>query len=250
MNISVVTATFNSAKTLAATFNSLLNQTNKNFEYIVVDGGSSDNTTDIIKHFEGKFIDRGIAFKWVSERDNGIYDAWNKALKLSSGDWISFLGSDDVYLEDAIELYSNFISKQSKPIDLVYSINKVIASDGSDKRIIQDEWSWPVFRRKMNIGHVGSFHNMNYFKKHGAFNPEYKIAGDYELLLRAGKELKTAKLNAVTVLMGYGGISNKQIFKVFTEAIKAKNETGKLNLILCYFDFLKEYSIYFIKKLL
>jgi hypothetical protein len=102
----------------------------------------------------------------------------------------------------------------------------------------------------MNIVHVGAFHNCEYFEKYGNFNADYKIAGDYELLLRAGEQLSTAKLDLVTVLMGYGGISNNQIFKVFSESIKAKHETGKLNILLCYFDFLKEYLIYVIKKIL
>ena len=101
----------------------------------------------------------------------------------------------------------------------------------------------------MNIAHVGAFHNMKYFKKYGTFNTDYKIAGDYELLLRAGKKLRTAKLDSVTVLMGYGGISNDQIFKVFSESIKAKHETGRVNILLCYVDFLKEYLIYMIKKI-
>lgn len=250
MKLSVITATFNSEKTLVATFNSILNQTHNNIEYIVVDGESSDQTVSIIKSFEEAFKSKGITFKWISEKDTGIYDAWNKGLKLSTGEWISFLGSDDVYLDNALESYSEFISQQEKAIDLVHSNNKVVNDNGKVIREIDGKWSWKVFRRKMNIAHVGSFHNINYFKTYGIFNTDYKIAGDYELLLRAGKKLRTAKFDSVTVLMGYGGISNNQIFKVFTETIKAKHRIGRVNILICYVDFLKECLIYMIKKIL
>ncbi|MBR9844579.1 MAG: glycosyltransferase [Algicola sp.] len=249
MKLSIITATFNSEKTLASTFNSILKQTHVSFEYIVVDGASTDQTVTIIKSFEEAFKSKEIAFKWISEKDNGIYDAWNKGLKLSTGEWVSFLGSDDVYLDNALTSYSEFISQQEKEIDLVHSNVNIINDNGDLLRKVNGKWSWKVFRRKMNIAHVGAFHNMKYFKKYGTFNTDYKIAGDYELLLRAGKKLRTAKLDSVTVLMGYGGISNDQIFKVFSESIKAKHETGRVNILLCYVDFLKEYLIYMIKKI-
>jgi glycosyltransferase involved in cell wall biosynthesis len=250
MKFSVITATFNSEKTLAKTFNSILNQTYKNIEYIVVDGQSKDQTIDIIKSFEKEFQSNGISFKWISEKDNGVYEAWNKGLQLSSGAWVSFLGSDDIYFDYAIEAYDKFINSQNEEVDLVYSNNNVVNDDGKLLRKINGEWSWKIFKRKMNIAHVGSFHNSNYFKKHGNFNADYKIAGDYELLLRAKEKLKTAKLDSTTVLMGNGGISNKHIFKVFGESVKAKHEIGQINIFLCYYDFIKEYLIFIIKKIL
>ena len=102
----------------------------------------------------------------------------------------------------------------------------------------------------MNIAHVGAFHNKNYFEKYGVFDDGYKIAGDYELLLRAKQNLKTLKLDKTTALMAHGGVSNNQIFKVFSETIQAKNKTGELSLLLCYLDFCKAYLIYFAKKIL
>lgn len=247
MRYTVITATFNSEKTVARTFNSILNQSNKNIEYIVVDGKSTDNTISIIKTYASKFKASGIVFKWISEKDTGIYDAWNKGLKIATGKWISFLGSDDVYSDNAIELYHNFIDQQDDELDLVYSNINVVKGD-KILRTMDGVWSWKVFRRKMNIAHVGTFHNSNYFKTYGMYNSDYKIAGDYELLLRAGEKLKTAKFDSITALMAYGGISNNMIFQVFSESVKAKNETGKVNIFVCYFDFLKEYLIYLIKK--
>ena len=104
MKFTIITATFNSEKTIDRTINSLLNQTILNFEYIVVDGKSSDNTVKILKSYEEKFKIRNIGYKWISEKDSGIYEAWNKGLMFAKGDWISFLGSDDYYVENALEM--------------------------------------------------------------------------------------------------------------------------------------------------
>lgn len=250
MKYTVITATFNSDKTVTETFNSILNQSYMgDIEYIVVDGCSTDQTVDIIKSYQEKFQLKGISFKWISEKDNGIYDAWNKGLNIATGDWISFLGSDDIYLKNALELYNETISNLEYPKDLVYS-NVDVIKNNKTIRVINGLWSWKIFRRKMNIGHVGAFHNKEYFKIHGNYDADYKIAGDYELLLRAKENLKTAKVTSTTAKMAYGGISNKLIFKAFSESIKAKYQTGKLNILLCYLDFLKEYSIYFLKKVI
>ena len=89
----------------------------------------------------------------------------------------------------------------------------------------------------MTIAHVGGFHNRNYFTQYGLFNEEYKIAGDYELLLRAKEKLKTLWLNENTVIMGNDGISNNQIKKVYLETTKAKIETAKINVMISKIDY-------------
>lgn len=97
--ISIITATYNSAETINDTIKSVLCQTNKDFEYIIVDGGSTDETIDIVKSYESEFSGR---LKWVSEKDKGIYDAMNKGIKMASGDIIGILNSDDYYTSDDI----------------------------------------------------------------------------------------------------------------------------------------------------
>ena len=111
IELSVIVATYNSAKTLKRTLRSLIQQTNKKFELIIVDGNSSDETLEIIKSFEDTFLQNEIPFVYISEPDTGIYNAWNKGVKLSKGKWISFLGSDDEYIETAIENYYNQLIK-------------------------------------------------------------------------------------------------------------------------------------------
>lgn len=235
--ITVITASFNSINTIKATIESILNQTFTNFEYIIIDGNSTDGTLDIIKKFEPIFKEMNIDFKWQSEVDKGIYDAWNKGIKLSSGKWISFLGSDDEYVENAIEIYSTRLVKlDNKKIDLVYSnVNYVCGKKFLNT--INGVWSWNIFKRYMNIAHVGSFHSKNLFEKYGIFDERYKICGDYELLLRAQDNLKTSKIEKTTVIMQSGGVSNKHIKKAFQETYKAKCNSGNINPIIAKGDY-------------
>ena len=86
MKISIITVSYNSSKTIKDTFDSMLSQTYNNIEYIVVDGNSKDNTIDIVKEYEQKFLSRNIEFKWISEKDKGLYDAMNKGIKMATGD--------------------------------------------------------------------------------------------------------------------------------------------------------------------
>lgn len=242
---SVVTVCYNSEKTIKRTIESLLNQSFKDFEYIIIDGKSSDKTLEIIKSFDKKFKKKKISFKWISEKDKGIYDAFNKGVLKATGKWISFIGSDDFYLLDALENYSKEIFKIKQEVDLVYSNVKV-----EDKKIISNIWTWKVFRKKMNIAHVGAFHNANYFKKHGFFDVNYKIAGDYELLLRAGNKLKQHWFNKVTAVMADGGISNNDIIKVYKETTQVKIDRETQSKIASKIDFYIWVIKYNVKKLL
>ncbi len=240
--ITIITVSFNSEKTIAATIESILRQTYSNIEYVIIDGNSKDKTTGIIKSFKQKFKQRDINFIWISESDTGIYDAFNKGIKRAKGDWISFLGADDTYIENAVELYIKNLPERE--VDLLYSNIQI-----TGKKHMNGVWSWQKFRRSMHIAHAGAFHHKNYFKKHGLFDTSYKIAGDYELLLRAKENLKTHKLNAITVIMADGGISNTQIKKVYQETTRAKKETAQVSSIICQLDYYKWMLKYNIKKI-
>jgi len=239
--ITIITVCYNSAATIKNTIESVLNQSHTNIEYILIDGFSTDNTLAIIKSYESIFQEKKIAYKWISEPDKGIYDAFNKGIKLATGKWISFLGSDDYYLENALALYAEKIADSQEEYDLVYS--KVQVEDG---KIFKDTWSWNRFRRKMHIAHVGALQNKEYFKKYGLFDTSYAIAGDYELLLRAKEKLKTLKLEELTVIMSKGGISNTQIIKTYKETTRAKLETAgvsKFSSMLDYYLWVLKYKV-------
>lgn len=248
--LTIITASYNSEKTIRRTIESLLNQTNTQFEYIIVDGNSTDATVNIIQEFEEAFKSKRIVYKWISEPDKGIYDAWNKGLKMATGNWISFLGSDDYYLANALEIYIKAINRQEKDsMDFVYSEVKVVSGDKTLKTI-RGNWSWSIFKRRMNIAHVGAFHSANYFKNYGLFDTSYKIAGDYEMLLRAGRVLKTLKVNEITAIMGADGVSNSNISKVLRETLRAKHETAGVNYIVCIIDYIWAMLKFKIKKIL
>lgn len=251
--LSIITATFNNEKTLEETINSILNQKYTDFEYIIVDGKSTDNTIAIIKQYEPIFKQKNISFKWISEIDTGIYNAWNKGLKIATGNWISFLGSDDVYLDNALNKYVKKIIEE-KNADFVYSKVKLINNNKEVIYIVSDTWKWNQFKRYMKIAHVGAFHNRKYFDTYGIFDESYKISGDYELLLRAKSCLKTTFINEFTAEMKDGGVSNKNVFKAFKEVKKAKINTAGISTIVAFFDFyfslFKYYLSTFVKKLI
>ncbi|WP_047549303.1 glycosyltransferase family 2 protein [Psychroserpens sp. Hel_I_66] len=251
MTFTIITATYNSEKTIARSLDSLLNQTLLDFEYIIIDGNSKDGTLNILKSYESKFKEKGLTFAWFSEPDSGIYDAWNKGLKYAKGDWISFLGSDDYYLNDALENYFKLLSISDKPLDWIYS-NVLFVKGENNKRLLNSVWSWKDFRRNIKItpAHVGSFHNKLFFKTYGVYDTTYKIAGDYEILLRPKSHLKTAKIEITTAIMDGGGVSNNMIKKVFGETLRAKRETGGVSLFLCYFDYYMSLLKFKIKSIL
>ncbi|BAO75578.1 glycosyltransferase family 2 protein [Winogradskyella sp. PG-2] len=238
MTFTIITVTFNSIKTIERTLDSILNQSFLNFEYIVVDGNSNDGTVEVLEAYEKQFKEKSISYSWISENDNGIYDAWNKGLHLAKGDWISFLGSDDYYLRDALSIYKTLLNENGNDYDWIYS-NVLFVENINKKRLLDSTWTWDKFRRNTSItpAHVGSFHKKSFFKKYGIYDESYKIAGDYEILLRPKNKLKTLKSNETTAVMSGGGVSNSMIKEVFKETFRAKNKTGGVNLATCYYDY-------------
>jgi glycosyltransferase involved in cell wall biosynthesis len=247
MLLTVITATYNSEKTIKDTIESVLKQNYSKIEYVIIDGNSKDSTLEIVKSYEKKFKAKGISYKWISEKDSGIYDALNKGIENSSGEWISFLGSDDYYLDGALDLYGEEIIRRPD-YDFIYSKVQIFQGN-KNLKLIDREWSWKIFKRKMDLAHVGAFHNRDYFKKFGLFSTSYKIAGDYELLLRPLSKLKAFQIKIITAKMNYGGISNQHILKSLNETFRAKYKTGKISLLLCVWDYLYSYAIIKFKKI-
>lgn len=233
--LTIITSTYNSGTTLAMTLQSILSQSYRPLEYIIVDGASSDSTLDLIEEAKPKFQAAGIQFKGISEKDSGIYNAWNKGLKMATGDWISFLGSDDAYEENAVSRYANsiavnpaadFICAKTK----MYSNNKLVREFGED-------FNWKVFKREMKILHAGSFLSKTYFDEYGHFDESYRITADYEMLLRKGSALQVIFIDEFLVRMGADGVSSSQIRSASLEAKRAKIEKGARSRLLAEFDY-------------
>lgn len=224
--ISIITVVYNGAKTLRATMESILPHLSDEVEYIVIDGGSTDGTQDII----AEYADR-LAY-WVSERDGGIYDAWNKGLSRSSGRYISFVGADDVLLPDAMSTYLSHIRQQP---EIEYWSSKVAFGHPAG-RVIGQPWRWDRSRRYMTAAHVGSLHRRDLYERLGIYDTSYRIVGDYELLLRAGPSLQAGFVDQVTAVMGDGGVSNKLVKHALAETARAKKETNATSLAEAHFD--------------
>ena len=224
-SISVIVAVYNGAKTLQRCIDSVSNQTYLNKELIIIDGGSTDGTIDILMTNNDK-----IAY-WKSEPDNGIYNAWNKALGPASGDWIYFLGSDDYLWKSSVfeEIMPHMIKAESHDIRMVYGQVAMVTEDDEINYIEGMPWEY-IWRNAIIDGictfaHQGIFHHRSLFELYGRFDESFQIIGDYEMLIRAFKDGGDAYfINGLIVAgMQTGGISANYI-KTVKEIAKARRK--------------------------
>lgn len=220
--ISIVIAVLNGCEYVENSIQSVLEQTYPEVELIIVDGGSNDGTVEILRRYSDA-IDY-----WISEPDGGIYDAWNKGVKLARGEWIGFLGSDDRYKPDAISKYVDFIAAAGCPFDFVSSRVSMLCPNGST-RLRGAAWNWQTFRSYMNVAHVGALHHRSLFERMGNFDTSYRVIADYELLLRARDTLRAGFLDAVTAEIRLGGISDSM--RALEETLRAKVATAGRRLL-------------------
>lgn len=224
--VTVVTAVLNGQPYIAGCLESVLRQDYPNIEHIVLDGGSTDGTLDVLMQYGDRIA------LWRSEPDKGIYDAWNKALAEARGEWICFLGSDDEFLPGAISAYMAQIALNPKA-EYLCSEGRLLTPSGKE-RVIGRPWKWQGFLRRMDVCHVGSMHKRTLFQQLGEFDSSYRIAGDYEFLLRPRSGLRTAFLPAATVYVRAGGVCYSP--RVMYEAYRAKHETGGLSKLFALLD--------------
>ncbi|HUX95572.1 MAG TPA: glycosyltransferase family 2 protein [Bacteroidales bacterium] len=225
--VSVITVSYNSVSTISDTIKSVLNQTYPNIEYIIVDGGSTDGTVELIKSFGDKIT------RFVSENDNGIYDAINKGIRLATGKIVGILNSDDFFFDDNI--VENIVSHfETFDIDAVYG----------DVRFVRPLETGTIIRyyssKKFEIGkfksgqmpaHPSFYMKRELFEKFGYYSADYQIAADFEFLLRYLylHKIRTKYIEMPFVTMRAGGISNKSIksnFRLNKEIRRACRENG------------------------
>ena len=171
MLFSIITVCFNSAKTIRQTFDSVLKQECTDYEYIVVDGASADGTVDIIKEYEPKFAGR---MRWISEPDNGIYDAMNKGIKLSRGNYLNFLNADDYYEPDTLEILRQAITAHPG-FDVYYGITRCFDQAGEIciRRESHTRLPW------QHIDHQSMWYRRSVFKSFGLYDTGYRVAADF-----------------------------------------------------------------------
>lgn len=226
MKVTIITVCFNSEKTIEDTLKSVASQTYPDIEYIVIDGGSSDHTNELVK----KYSD--VVSNHVSEKDDGLYDAMNKGIEKATGDIIGIINSDDVFasVNSVAQLMAGFTSEE---VDAVYS--DLVYVSRKDLTKITRLYSSKVFRRSLirlgiMLPHPTFYAKKKAYDKFGLYKTDYRVAADFELIARfISNNIKINRVNEVTVKMREGGISSSSlVWRVHQnfEIVRACRENG------------------------
>ena len=212
---SIITVCFNSEKTIEQTIKSVISQTYDNYEYIIVDGASTDNTLDIIKKYKEEYPDKIL---FISEKDNGIYDAMNKGIKMASGDIIGIINSDDWYESNALEIINAEYNKINDYNSIMYGLLRQY----KDNKFFQIKGNSHEFLKDNMIPHPTCFVPKQIYDKYGSFSLDYRIVADYELMLRFYNipEVNFHRVEKVLANFRIGGASNG--YKATKETIRLK----------------------------
>ena len=242
MKITIITVAYNSEYTIEQTITSILNQTYKNIEYIIIDGGSSDKTINIIRKYEDKIT------YWISEKDNGIYNAMNKGLLVATGDYIQFLNADDALCNNhIIEDVVNTLKKYRYPD--VFSGNIILVDEQfALEKLLKTLKSVEEIKNGGVIPHPGTFIKRDILKKF-KFNENYKIVSDFELILRLALANKTFIFSNIAIaFFSTGGISSNneklrrdEHYKVLEKYIGKEKAENFLKQEYCFINKLKKY---------
>ena len=241
MKISIITVSFNAIKTIEQTINSVLSQNYKQIEYIIVDGASDDGTIQLIQKYSSR-IDI-----IISEHDNGMYDALNKGIRLATGDIIGILNSDDYFCNNNV--LNDIAEKFCKNLQLDAIIGDV-AFINADNKIIRycsgEKWNISKFKFGNMPPHPSFYCKTECFNKFGYYKTEYKIAGDFELLIRFFyiNKINYSYISIPMVYMRLGGLSTSGIRSIIIINQEIRNAL-KINGISTNLFYL--YSRYFRK---
>jgi glycosyltransferase len=235
MKISIITSVYNNKETIKDAINSVLNQTYKNIEYIIVDGESSDSTVEVVQSYGDRIT------TFVSESDKGIYDGLNKGVSLATGDVICFLHSDDLYASNDIvqKVVDEF--ERDRSIDGVYGDLVYISKSDLDKVLRfwkSKDFDMKALRWGWMPAHPTLFLKKEVYNRFGEFDLDFNISGDYDFMLRILKNgIKVKYLPEVLYKMRVGGESNKSIKNIILkskEDLKAlmKNNIGGIGTLI------------------
>lgn len=216
MKISIITVVYNNDKTIRDAMQSVLGQTYKNIEYVIIDGGSKDNTVNLINEYKEKLG------YFVSEKDSGLYDAMNKGILACTGDVIGILNSDDLYqdsnvIKDVMEQFNN-----DPELDILYGNLVYVKSDDTNK--VVRNWKSKSYHKNFfenaNVPpHPSLFVRSEVYKSAGLFDLQYKLAADYELMLRMFKKhnFKSKHINKLIIKMRLGGATNQSLSNIINQ---------------------------------
>lgn len=205
MKVSIITVVWNNAKTIKDAIDSVLSQTYKNIEYIVIDGASSDGTVEIVQSYGDKIS------KFVSEKDRGLYDAMNKGIALAAGDVVGILNSDDFYIDEIVieRVVKEFKEKQ---VDSVYADLVFVKPENLDKTVRyydSSHFNPAKFAYGWMPAHPTFFVKREIYEKYGVFRTDLKIGADFDILARFlyTHKISYSYMKEVLVKMRVGGVS-------------------------------------------
>jgi len=236
--ISIVTIVYNGEMHLEQTILSVLKQSYDNVEYIVIDGGSNDNTLEIIKKYEDQ-IDY-----WVSEPDSGISDAFNKGVCCCAGQLIGLINADDYYEQGVFaKVVESYLNNSDTSEKIIYGNTNKITIDGKKEVKKSSQLSWCL---SVPFSHCSSFLTSSYYKKHGLFNEQFKIAMDVDVLMRGLKSTHYIELPDFIATQRDGGISDKNRLQGYKEYRNvAKSYFG---VVLSYLGYIVKLAVFYKNK--
>lgn len=214
MKITVITPVFNGQETIRSCIESVLTQSYPDKEYIIIDGGSTDNTVDILKTYKDRSL------KWISEKDNGLYDAFNKGIMMATGNVVCFLCADDMYEHTNVLLKIADTFRIHPEAGIVYG--DIIYVDKDDLSKIKRYWkSSPfkpgLFKKGWLPPNTALFIRRSVFLQHGLFSLQYKMASDYEMQYRFFEKFRvnSVYISDIMVRMRSGGMSNSSLQSIY-----------------------------------
>lgn len=231
--VTIVTVTYNCVDLLEGTIKSILSQTFNDYEYIIIDGGSTDGTIDVINKYKTK-----LSF-WCSEKDNGIFDAMNKGINHANGEWINFMNAGDFfYDENVLDLV--FSDNNTESFSFIYGDNVVINGEQTIYKKANPFYKSKKIHRRMGFNHQSVFVKTNLAKKN-QFDLNFKIAADYNMINKiyksGGRPLYISSPLSITNLNGISAKNrNRQLYE--EEIISNANK----NIRYRFYKFLKAFK--------
>ena len=217
--LSILVATWNCADQLETFLESLLAQSWCDWQLLLLDNASTDGTADLVHRVKQRLASPQ-QLHWSSEPDEGIYDAWNRGLRLARGQYLSFIGADDCFVDTGS--LERIACLTASGADLITARNAYYAPDGRFLRTWGSAWSWRRMRQSMTIAHPGMLVRRELFDCLGPFDASFRICGDYDWFLRLPPELRSVHSSDPILKVVQAGVSHTRISQVYSETFRAQ----------------------------
>lgn len=243
--ISVITACFNAEKDIEYTIKSVLNQDYADYEYLIKDGGSSDSTLEIAHKYEARFKERNISYRIISDSDDGIYDAMNKAAMHADGEWIIYINAGDALFDEKV--LSSLSSDISDEWDVLYG-NAALLDNNKYKLLSGGDLT--RFKNTNPICHQATLTRTDIVRRY-LFNTRYKIAADFDLFLKlyVSGEQRFKRTDTVFCIFRFGGVSNKKVLQREKEFNESRKQNGIKRTALPHLQVLGVVLLYLIRRI-